>query len=270
MFVAEDGHYAQELELKNKVKSLELSLKSVSALHKTSASVPTLDVCVQTVTCAVSTTSQTCARITSGHAAPSDEAGLLKCDAANQCDLLSTGDESTCTLMKPASDDEADYSLNECVLRSPRHRRRRRRRTEKWTIQDMVIDDLSGSTPTPATGAGAAPSSVGVHLSCDRSVFKDNTVQSVRDSHKQRVLLLGDSYSHNLSGELRSILPSEYEVSSICRPGAPLSALLQSLAVAPDYLILSSGSVDIAFNDLKKFKRDILRLCLDKSLKVQL
>ncbi|KAF6204048.1 hypothetical protein GE061_002388 [Apolygus lucorum] len=79
------------------------------------------------------------------------------------------------------------------------------------------------------------------------------------------VLLLGDSFLYRLSEEVRSLLPSKFSVTSQMMTDAPLSVLLSSLppeSSRPEYIVLSAGAVDVAYNELKRFKHDLLKLCL--------
>uniref|UniRef100_A0A0A9XP92 Uncharacterized protein n=1 Tax=Lygus hesperus TaxID=30085 RepID=A0A0A9XP92_LYGHE len=80
----------------------------------------------------------------------------------------------------------------------------------------------------------------------------------------KKVSLVGDSFMFGLNGELSSILPRNFAVSSICMDDAPLSVLVRSLAESnelPDYIVLSAGSVDVAYNELRSFKHELVKLC---------
>lgn len=83
-------------------------------------------------------------------------------------------------------------------------------------------------------------------------------------TREPNVILLGDSYLYGMREELASVLPGKYTSTAIRMTDATLPALIKSwsnLNSQPDFLVLSAGSVDVAYNELKSFKHELLRFC---------
>ncbi|KAF6199591.1 hypothetical protein GE061_007617 [Apolygus lucorum] len=88
--------------------------------------------------------------------------------------------------------------------------------------------------------------------------------ESVKKRVDPRVVFLGDSFLFGMREELSSVLPSTYNSSTIRMTMDSLGTLAESWSTSvasPDFLVLSAGFVDAAYNEVRSFKHELLKLC---------
>ncbi|KAF6216869.1 hypothetical protein GE061_001219 [Apolygus lucorum] len=141
---------------------------------------------------------------------------------------------------------------------------------KKYLELDQTLKDLKNNlaTFTASISGSYVPSFVKPVPRVNLAQLRRRVVASASPSGKasppkQKVAFIGDSYLRKIGADVSSLLPSKFETSTIRMNDAPLHVLAESLRQGdlPDFIVLSAGSIEVAYNELTSFKRTLLSLC---------
>lgn len=94
--------------------------------------------------------------------------------------------------------------------------------------------------------------------------MKASSSRATHVKTEPNVVFLGDSFLFGLREELTSALPSKYTSTTFKMTDVLLPTVIKSwrsFNMNPDFLVLSAGFTDVAYNELKSFKHQLLGFC---------